>query len=74
MDRRLAATIPQLTLPLEALRMSTARLPFAGHVEYRANVQDVGWQLSVRDGATAGTVGQVKRVEAVKIPLVPKAF
>lgn len=54
--------------------MSTARLPFAGHVEYRANVQDVGWQLSVRDGATAGTVGQVTRVEAVKIPLVPKAF
>lgn len=54
--------------------MSTARLPFAGHVEYRANVQVFGWQLSVRDGATAGTVGQVTRVEAVKIPLVLKAF
>lgn len=43
-------------------------------VRYSAHVQDVGWQPWVTDGATAGTVNQAKRVEAVKILLVPKAF
>ena len=42
-------------------------------VEYRAHVQGIGWQPWVRDGATAGTVGQSRRIEAIQIRLVPAA-
>ena len=38
-------------------------------VEYKSLVQDDGWQDYVRDGETAGTVGQSKRLEAIKIEL-----
>ena len=38
-------------------------------VEYQAHVQDIGWQNSKKDGETAGTSGQAKRVEALKINL-----
>nr|MBS1899173.1 CotH kinase family protein [Actinomycetota bacterium] len=41
-------------------------------VQYRAHVQTIGWQNWVSDGATAGTVGQSLRIEAVQIRLVPK--
>ena len=34
-------------------------------VQYAAHVQDIGWQASVTDGATAGTTGRSKRVEAL---------
>ncbi len=36
-------------------------------VTYQAHVQDIGWQAAVKDGATAGTSGQAKRVEALKV-------
>ncbi|MCI8292664.1 MAG: hypothetical protein HFH53_03900 [Hespellia sp.] len=39
------------------------------HVEYETHVQSDGWQLSVKDGETAGTVGAAKRLEAIKINL-----
>ena len=38
-------------------------------VEYQAHVQSYGWQNAVRDGELAGTSGQAKRVEAIKINL-----
>ena len=38
-------------------------------VSYSAHVQDIGWQSAVADGATAGTTGQSKRVEALTINL-----
>jgi len=38
-------------------------------VSYSAHVQDIGWQSTVADGATAGTTGQSKRLEALKINL-----
>lgn len=38
-------------------------------VEYQAHVQTYGWQEPVRDGALAGTSGQSKRVEAIKVNL-----
>lgn len=41
-------------------------------VEYRVNSQGVGWQPWVKDGATAGTVGSLKDVEAVQVRIVPK--
>ena len=39
-------------------------------VEYQAHVQSYGWQNAVKDGELAGTSGQAKRVEAIKINLV----
>ncbi len=38
-------------------------------VEYQTHVQTYGWQASVRDGQSAGTVGQAKRLEGLKISL-----
>ncbi len=34
---------------------------------YRAHVQDAGWFPAVRDGQIAGTVGESKRLEAIKL-------
>ena len=37
------------------------------HITYQSHVQDIGWQSAVEDGATAGTTGRNKRMEALKI-------
>ena len=37
------------------------------HVKYKSHVQDIGWQSDVADGATSGTSGKSKRVEAMTI-------
>ena len=36
-------------------------------IEYEAHVQNVGWQGVKHDGETAGTVGEYKRLEALRI-------
>jgi uncharacterized protein YjdB len=41
-------------------------------IRYAAHVQDIGWQNPVVDGQTSGTTGQAKRMEAIRIELVPK--
>ena len=41
-------------------------------VEYQVHVQDYGWSGWYIDGETAGTVGQGKRIEAIRIRIVPK--
>lgn len=38
-------------------------------VQYQTHVQTIGWQGLVSDGQDAGTVGQSKRLEAIKINL-----
>jgi len=38
-------------------------------VQYQTHVENIGWQGFVADGATAGTTGQSKRLEAIKIKL-----
>ena len=38
-------------------------------VNYSTHVQDIGWQGYVKDGSTAGTTGQSKRLEAIRIKL-----
>ncbi len=38
-------------------------------IEYSAHVQDIGWQKAVTDGATAGTSGMSKRIEALRVSL-----
>ena len=42
--------------------------PAAG-VSYQTHVQDIGWQDYVMNGATSGTSGQSKRLEAIRIKL-----
>ena len=44
-------------------------LPFAPTVNYSSHVQNIGWQIEVKDGAISGTIGQSQRIEAVKIAL-----
>ena len=36
---------------------------------YTTHIQDIGWQNQVKDGKMAGTEGQSKRLEAIKITL-----
>ena len=36
---------------------------------YKTHVQSYGWQKEVENGALAGTTGQGKRIEAIKITL-----
>lgn len=36
---------------------------------YTTHIQDIGWQNQVKDGEMAGTEGQSKRLEAIKITL-----
>ena len=38
-------------------------------VNNSTHVQDIGWQGYVKDGSTAGTTGQSKRLEAIRIKL-----
>ena len=49
----------------------TYKLDFKGvlrpKMSYQAHVQDIGWQDVVGEGQEAGTTGQSKRVEAIKI-------
>lgn len=39
-------------------------------VEYQTHVQTYGWQDTVKDGEMAGTQGEAKRLEAIKMNLV----
>ena len=43
-------------------------------VSYSTHVQNIGWQTAVQDGATAGTSGQSKRLEAIKISLPNQGY
>ena len=42
-------------------------------MEYRAHVQDDGWQQWVKNGDITGTVGEAKRIEAIQVRLVKKS-
>ncbi|SJZ96259.1 Uncharacterized conserved protein YjdB, contains Ig-like domain [Pilibacter termitis] len=39
-------------------------------IQYEAHVQNIGWQAPVYDGEVAGTFGQSKRMEALRIRLL----
>lgn len=41
--------------------------PTTPAVHYQSHVQSIGWQQSVVDGGTSGTVGKSLRVEAIKL-------
>ena len=61
------------SLQMEALEIRlTGDLADHYSIRYSAHVQDLGWHVRVSDGQTAGTTGQIRRIEAVMIELVPK--
>ena len=39
-------------------------------VEYNTHIQDVGWEASKKDGATAGTTGRALRLEGIRLKLL----
>jgi len=45
--------------------MDSTAILSSTHVNYQSHVQDIGWQDWAADGATSGTTGQAKRVEAM---------
>lgn len=54
------------SLRLEAFRLHLTGVPDK-KLYYEAHVQDIGWQSVRKDGEMAGTTGQSKRIEAVRI-------
>ena len=61
-------------LPLEALRLvlsdaSTGEPLGADAISVEAHVSNVGWQPAVGNGGTAGTTGQARAVEALRVRL-----
>ena len=54
------------SLRLEAFRLYLTGVPDK-KLYYEAHVQDIGWQGKKADGEMAGTTGQSKRIEAVRI-------
>ena len=61
-------------LPLEALRLvlsdaSTGEPLGADALSVEAHVSGVGWQAAVGNGGTAGTTGQSRAVEALRVRL-----
>ena len=40
------------------------------HIQYEAHVSNIGWMSSKKDGSTAGTTGQSKAVEDLKVSIL----
>jgi len=59
-----AFAVAALTVPLAA---AAAPAQSATGLVYSAHVQNISWQASVSDGATAGTTGKSLRMEALRI-------
>ena len=51
------------------MTISKPDLGYSGNIEYRAHVQNIGWQKWVKNGNVAGTTGRSLAVEAVEIKL-----
>ena len=52
------------------MKMERSERLLPAGIAYQAHVQDVGWMDWVSDGETAGTTGQARRMEAIRIHLV----
>lgn len=61
------------SLQMEAFSIAYESDSVTGGVSYRAHVQDIGWQGAVSNGATAGTTGRGKQIEAIQISLTGNA-
>ncbi|MDT2756577.1 L,D-transpeptidase family protein [Enterococcus asini] len=72
--RILPVTDADLTNDVEAFKEQTlkamaAQEAVSASVEYQAHVENIGWQNFVKDGATAGTTGLARQVEALSMKL-----
>ena len=68
-DGEMAGTTDQKKR-MEAIKISLSDTSsYSGKVEYRAHVQDIGWQDWVSDGILSGTENQSKQMEAIEIKL-----
>jgi hypothetical protein len=56
-------------LKKKVVAQSTPKPASQPSVVYEAHVQDIGWQGKKRNGETAGTTGQCKRLEALTVKL-----
>ena len=68
MLRRMVALCAAVLLSLTLTTPANAEPLF---LDYRAHVQDVGWQPFVNGPATAGTTGQALRMEALTLRGLP---
>lgn len=62
------------SLRLEGIKIKLDNSIYSGRIDYQVHIQNIGWQVAngknyVSDGALAGTTGQSKRLEAIKISL-----
>ena len=67
-DGKTAGTSGQARI-LESLQMKIANGEGTGSIVYNTYVQSTGWTGEKKDGASSGTQGSGKRIEAVKIHL-----
>ena len=54
-------------LRMEAIKVNIPQPEYQGTIEYKAYVEELGWQSYVKNGEVAGTSGQSLRMEAIKI-------
>ena len=54
---------------MEAVKIKLDNQSVSGSIQYRAHVQDIGWQDYVNADKIMGTVGKSKAIEAVSIKL-----
>ena len=54
---------------LEALKIRLGDNSYEGNIEYSTHVQDYGWMNYSSNDSISGTIGQSKRIEAIKIRL-----
>lgn len=54
---------------MEAITIALNNPPYDGNIQYRAHVQDEGWQNWRVNGTSAGTSGEARRLEAIEIKL-----
>ena len=52
-----------------AIKITLPDSDYTGNVEYQTYVQGIGWQSWKKNGELAGTSGQSKRIEAIRVKL-----
>lgn len=58
------------SLRLEGIQIKMENAQYAGNIECRTHIQDIGWETSWKaNGKTSGTTGKSKRLEAIEIRL-----
>lgn len=54
---------------MEAIKIHLIDAPKDAKIKYSIHVKDLGWQPAVYDGEQAGTTGEERRAEAIKVEL-----